>query len=86
MNKMNRSSIYSIICIIFGVSIIIYTIYDYEYRIFAYRYLPSLCPPGSGCPYPALNDNLVLLGTFIIVIGAILLSYGKIKLGIKIRK
>jgi len=83
---MNKFSLYGIGCIIFGVSVIIYTIYDYEYRIFAFRYLPSLCPPGSGCPYPALDDNLVLLGTVIIVIGVILLSSRKIIQLIKIRK
>src|SRR5574338_1584224 len=85
MNEMNKISIYSLICIIVGASVIIYTIYDYEYRVFAYRYLPSLCPTGSGCPYPALDDNLVLLGAVIIVIGIVLVLVRKFK-RLKIRK
>lgn len=82
---MNKFSLYGIGCIIFGISDIIYAISDYEYRIYAYHYL-STCKPGSGCPYPALDDNLVLLGIVIIVIGVILLSSRKIKQLIKIRK
>jgi len=83
MNKMDRFSIYGIICIIFGTSDLIYCLSDYEYRIYAYRYLPSLCPAGSGCPYPGLDDNLAFLGIVIITVGVILLSYGKIKHRVK---
>ena len=83
---MNRFSLYGIGCVIFGMSNIIYAISNYEYRIYAYRYFPTPCKPGNGCPYPALDDNLVSIGIVIIIIGVIFLLYRKIRHRIKIRK
>jgi len=86
MKTLHLSIIGGIGCIIFGISGLIYAIVDYEYRIYAYRYLPSPCKPGSGCPYPGWNDNLVWLGIGIVVVGIILLLYRKIKHGKNNRK
>lgn len=68
-------------CAVSGVSVIVYAILDYQNKVYEYRYLPSPCKPGSSCPFPGVNDVLILIGTAIIVTGIFLMLFRKIPFG-----
>lgn len=79
--KITRLFSIGVSCAVSGACVIVYAILDYQNKVYEYRYLPSPCKPGSSCPFPSVNDMLILIGTAIIVAGILLMLFRKIPFG-----
>ena len=86
MKTLPKTMVGGICCIAFGILEILIAQADYQHRIYVYRYVDSGCKPGSGCPFPSMNDHLMWFGFALIIAGCFLLSYRQIKHGMKFRK
>ena len=86
MKTLSKTIVGGICCIAFGILMIVIAEAEYQHRIYIYRYVDSGCKPGSGCPFPGVDDNLIWLGITSVVIGSFLLSYRLVKQGMKFRK
>jgi hypothetical protein len=78
MKTLHRTVVGGICCIMFGILDIVIVVADFQYRNYVFFHVGGVCKSGSGCPVPAMHDELVWLGVAAIIAGFFLLSYKKI--------